>query len=44
MRDYKKPFIEDEEIELEDIIATSPGGEGDLSEDPNAGDGTEIFF
>jgi len=24
MRDYIKPFIEEEEIELEDIIATSP--------------------
>lgn len=24
MRDYKKPLIEDEEIELEDIVAASP--------------------
>ena len=24
MRDYIKPFIEDEDIELEDIIAVSP--------------------
>lgn len=24
-KEYLKPFIKDEEIELEDIIATSPG-------------------
>ena len=26
MRDYKKPIIEEEVIEIEDIIATSPAG------------------
>lgn len=29
MKEYLKPFIEDEEIELEDVIAASQGGEGD---------------
>lgn len=28
MRDYKKPYIEDEEIELEDVIAMSGQTEG----------------
>ena len=28
MRDYKKPFIVDEEIEIEDICTVSQGGEG----------------
>ena len=27
MKEYIKPFIEDEEIELEDVIAASSGGE-----------------
>ena len=29
MKEYLKPFIEDEEIELEDVIAASAGGTGD---------------
>ena len=29
MREYIKPFIEDEDIELEDVIAVS-GEEGDI--------------
>lgn len=38
MKEYLKPFIEDEEIELEDVIAASNGGSGDVDtagvEDP----------
>lgn len=26
MKEYTKPFIEDEDIELEDVIASSDGG------------------
>ena len=28
MRDYVKPFIEDEDIEIEDICSVSSGGAG----------------
>ena len=38
MRNYEKPFIEDESIELEDIIASSLGVEDetpDYDDDPN---------
>ena len=28
MKSYKKPYIEDETIELEDVIAVSTGAEG----------------
>ena len=31
MKDYQKPFIEDENIELEDIIAVS-GNEGNVDD------------
>lgn len=30
MKEYIKPFIKDEDIELEDVIAASNGGEGDV--------------
>ena len=41
MKKYKKPIIEEEIIELEDIIAASPNGpmsEPDDDYDPNNGD------
>lgn len=42
MKEYKKPYIEEEKIELEDIIATSfsLGGIFDLSGD--GGDGEDL--
>lgn len=38
MKEYNKPYIEDEEIELEDVIAAS--GEGDV----NNPDESDPFF
>ena len=46
MRDYIKPFIEDEKIELEDIIAVSGiqnRGEGDIINDGDSYDSTNLF-
>lgn len=33
MKEYLKPYIEDEEIELEDVIAASNGGAGNADLD-----------
>lgn len=45
MRKYIKPFIEEEEIELEDIVAASLNDSTDIgSEDPNPSDGNSTFF
>ena len=33
MKEYLKPFIEEEEIELEDVIAASNGGAGNADSD-----------
>ena len=38
MKEYQKPFIEDEEIELEDVIAVSGGTRGGIVDD----DGDEL--
>ena len=48
MRDYTKPYIEDENIELEDVIATSGvsnRGDGDLN-DGSVGDSysSDVIF
>lgn len=32
-KEYRKPLIEEEEIELEDIIANSPGGKDPFETD-----------
>ena len=29
MKEYKKPIIEDENLEIDDVIAVSNGGDGD---------------
>ncbi len=38
MKEYQKPFIEDEEIELEDVIAVSGGTRGGVVDE----DGDEL--
>lgn len=44
MREYIKPFIEEEKIELEDIIAVSGGtGAGDADSDGQEGDATKLW-
>lgn len=43
MREYLKPFIEDEEIELEDVIAASNGGAGNADSDGNEDDIDDIW-
>lgn len=43
MREYLKPFIEDEEIELEDVIAASNGGAGDVDSDGLSDDASDLW-
>lgn len=43
MREYTKPYIEDETIELEDIIAVSSGEEGDVGSGGQEGDATKLW-
>ena len=45
MKEYLKPFIEDEEIELEDVIANSltVGGEGDADSDGDSGEAGSLW-
>ncbi len=43
MRDYIKPYIEDEEIEIEDVIAISNGGKGDADTGGKVEDVTKIW-
>ena len=43
MKEYLKPFIEDEEIELEDVIAASNGGKGNADTDGLSDDLDELW-
>ncbi len=45
MKEYLKPYIEDEEIELEDVIAQSinNAGEGDAENDGQEGNFGGLF-
>ncbi len=43
MRDYVKPSIEEELLELEDIIAVSSGDEGNADSDGQSGDATKLW-
>ncbi|MGM9970528.1 MAG: hypothetical protein ACI35S_09065 [Anaeroplasma sp.] len=42
MKNYKKPIIEEEQIELEDIIATSGPSINDIFDFNNDGDGEDL--
>lgn len=44
MRDYIKPFIDDEEIEIEDICTVSSKESIPYDSDENDTDGTGLFF
>ena len=43
MRDYIKPSIEEELLELEDVIAVSAGQEGDSDSDGDSGALTDLW-
>ena len=43
MKNYIKPFIEEEEIELEDVIAASNGGEGNVDNGGQAGNVSDLW-
>lgn len=43
MKEYKKPYFEEEIIEIEDIILASPGDEGNAENGGQAGDVKDIF-
>ena len=43
MKEYIKPIIEEEVIELDDIIAASNGGEGDTENGGQEGNFNELF-
>ncbi len=43
MKEYIKPYIEDEDIELEDVIAASKGEAYDYSDDSNDFDASGVF-
>ena len=43
MKEYIKPILEDEDIELEDVIAQSLGGQGDADSDGQEDDFTNLF-
>lgn len=43
MKEYIKPILEDEDIELEDVIAQSLGGEGSADSDGQSGEYTDLF-
>lgn len=43
MKEYIKPFIDEEEIELEDVIATSSKDSFDVNDDSNDVDAGGIF-
>lgn len=43
MKEYIKPIIEDEVIELEDVIAASNGGEGDINDGGQEGEFKDYF-
>ena len=44
MKEYIKPILEDEDIELEDVIAQSLGdGPGDADSDGQSGEYTDLF-
>ncbi len=44
MKKYIKPVINDEEIELEDIVAASSVDSTNINNNPNNLDGTTLFF
>ncbi len=43
MKEYIKPILEDEDIELEDVIAQSLGGEGSADSDGQSDEYTDLF-
>ncbi len=43
MKEYLKPFIEEEEIELEDVIAASNRGVGNVDTDGQESDIEDIW-
>lgn len=43
MKEYIKPFIEDEDIELEEICGVTSGGEGNVNTSGDTGSVTEIW-
>lgn len=44
MKEYIKPFIEDEDIEIEDICNVSSGDSIPYDSDENDHDGVDVFF
>lgn len=43
MKEYIKPLIEDENIEIEDVIAFSNGGKGDINSNGDSYDSDGLF-
>ena len=44
MKEYIKPFIEEETIEIDDICSASTFDSVNLEDDPNSTDGNGLFF